>query len=102
MGWWTRGRTVRDATRVRARRARVARAAMVGCVLVAMPPDARGAGEGTVLRAVGWFKGKAEITAGRISCEIPEVQSAISEGSFTLGLWNTYGTQTIEYPDPAN
>jgi hypothetical protein len=26
---------------------------------------------GLVFRAVGWFKGKAEITAGRINCEIP-------------------------------
>jgi hypothetical protein len=52
-----------------------------------------------VFRAVGWFKGKAEITAGRINCEIPNVTNAISEGAFAMGLWNTYGVPTLYYPD---
>ena len=54
---------------------------------------------GTAFRAVGWFKGKSEITAGRINCEIPNVSNAISDGSFAMGLWNTYGSPTIYYPD---
>jgi len=57
---------------------------------------------GTVFRAVGWFKGKAEISADQIKCEIPTISSAIGEGSFALGLWNTYGRATIYYPDINN
>jgi hypothetical protein len=54
---------------------------------------------GVVFRAVGWFKGKGEITAGEIKCEIPSVSTAIAEGAFALGMWNTYGVPTIYYPD---
>ena len=57
---------------------------------------------GTVFRAVGWFKGKSEISADQIKCEIPTISSAIGEGSFALGLWNTYGRATIYYPDINN
>ena len=53
-------------------------------------------------RAVGWFKGKAEISAGDIKCEIPSVTSAIFEGAFAMGLWNTYGFQTLMFPDTSN
>jgi len=57
---------------------------------------------GTVFRAVGWFKGKSEISADQIKCEIPTTSSAIGEGSFALGLWNTFGRATIYYPDINN
>jgi len=57
---------------------------------------------GTVFRAVGWFKGKSEISQDQIKCEIPTVTSAIAEGSFAIGLWNTYGRDTIYYPDINN
>ena len=57
---------------------------------------------GTVFRAVGWFKGKAEISQDQIKCEIPTISSAIAEGAFAIGLWNTYGRDTIYYPDINN
>jgi hypothetical protein len=68
-------------------------------VLLGGTADADNNPNGMVFRAVGWFKGKAEITAGQIKCEIPSVTSAISEGAFSLGLWNTYGFPTLMYPD---
>jgi hypothetical protein len=74
-------------------------AAMVLMGLAAGPARADNNPNGVVFRAVGWFKGKAEITAGRINCEIPNVNNAISEGSFALGLWNTFGRQTVYFPD---
>ena len=67
--------------------------------LAAGPSRADNNPNGTVFRAVGWFKGKAEITQGRINCEIPNVSNAISEGSFGLGLWNTFGRPTLYFPD---
>jgi hypothetical protein len=57
---------------------------------------------GVVFRSVGFFKGKAEITAGEIKCEIPNVSTAITEGTFYIGLWNTYGIPTLFYPDINN
>jgi len=57
---------------------------------------------GIVFRAVGWFKGKAEITAGQIKCEIPTVTGAIADGAYSVGLWNTYGSQTLFFPDANN
>ena len=73
--------------------------AAVLTVLAATPGRADNNPNGMVFRAVGWFKGKAEITEGRINCEIPNVTNAISEGSFAMGLWNTFGQPTIYYPD---
>jgi hypothetical protein len=78
-----------------------------GSVMVAVLFIALSAGQGQannnpngmVFRAVGWFKGKAEIAEGKINCEIPNVTNAISEGAFAMGLWNTYGTPTLYYPD---
>lgn len=75
--------------------------AALGLAMVAMAGPARADNNpnGMSFRAVGWFKGKAEITAGQIKCEIPTVNSAISEGAFAMGLWNTFGVDTIYYPD---
>jgi hypothetical protein len=54
---------------------------------------------GISFRAVGWFRGKGEITQDSIKCEIPALGSAIADGAFSLGLWNTYGFKTIYFPD---
>jgi hypothetical protein len=54
---------------------------------------------GSVFRAVGFYKGKGEITAGEIKCDIPTVGSGIQDGAFSMGLWNTYGFQTLFFPD---
>ena len=71
-------------------------------VLAARTAEAGNNPNGIVFRAVGWFKGKAEITAGQIKCEIPSVTGAIPDGSFSVGLWNTYGSQTLFFPDTSN
>jgi hypothetical protein len=71
-------------------------------VVLAAPGRADNNPNGMSFRAVGWFKGKAEITQGRINCEIPNVSNAISEGSFVMGLWNTFGRPTLYFPDINN
>lgn len=57
---------------------------------------------GIVFRAVGWYKGKAEISENTIRCEVPTTSSAISDAGFSLGLWNTFGATTLGFPDINN
>jgi len=80
---------------------RTALAALVVLGLT-MPAGADNNPNGMAFRAVGWFKGKAEISAGDIKCEIPSTSSAIFEGAFAMGIWNTYGVQTLMFPDTSN
>ena len=54
---------------------------------------------GIAFRAVGWFKGKGNITLESIQCDIPTVSTAIGDGVFELGLWNTFGFDTVYFPD---
>jgi hypothetical protein len=68
-------------------------------VIVADAKFARAEELGLSFRAVGWARGKAEITEESIKCEIPTVSSAIVDGAFQMGLWNTYGFETIYFPD---
>jgi hypothetical protein len=77
-------------------------AALLGALLAAGPVWADNNVNGASFRAVGWFKGKAEITPGLIKCEIPDVISSIAEGSFAMGLWNTFGLPTLYFPDINN
>jgi hypothetical protein len=72
------------------------------CMLLAVGDARADAPDGLVLRAAGFVKGRAEITGDQIKCEVPTTTSAIVDGSFTLGLWNTYGSKTLFFPDPAN
>jgi hypothetical protein len=55
---------------------------------------------GAAFRAVGWVRGRSTVSAGVITCEVPTISSAIFEGFFAIGMWNTYGAQTLFYPDP--
>ena len=57
---------------------------------------------GIVFRAVGFAAGEAEISGSQIKCQIPDIQGAIREGLFSFGLWNTYGAQSLFYPDVNN
>ena len=54
---------------------------------------------GIVFRAVGFAAGEAEISGGQIKCKIPDVEGAIRDGAFQFGLWNTYGFQSLSFPD---
>ena len=47
-------------------------------------------------------RGKAEISANTIRCEIPTNSSAIADSAFSMGLWNTMGVPTLQFPDPNN
>jgi hypothetical protein len=62
-------------------------------------PAAAGSTDGLVLRAVGWYQGEANISQSSIRCQVPDVESAIADGLFTMGIWNTFGEQTIQFPD---
>jgi hypothetical protein len=57
---------------------------------------------GAAFRAVGWFRGRSNVSAGVITCEIPTITSGIAEGFYAMGMWNTYGLQTLFFPDPVN
>jgi len=74
-------------------------AAVVAIVLTAGAARAASNPNGSIFRATGWFKGKAQVSEGSVRCEIPTVTAAIPEGAFVLGLWNTYGEPLQYYPD---
>ena len=77
----------------------------IGAVLVAMlvaAGSATAGEDGLVLRALGIYQGKAEVSDEGIKCEIPTVTGAIVNNTFNMGLWNTYGFQTLFYPDINN
>jgi hypothetical protein len=76
-------------------------AAVAGVVLAAGVSQA-GQPNGLVLRAVGFFKGKEDITQDQIKCEVPTLDAAITDGNYNMGLWNTYGSQTLFFPDRNN
>src|SRR2546428_5625593 len=57
---------------------------------------------GMACRAAGWFRGKSQSRAEGITWGIPTVTSAIADGAFETGLWNTFGFQTIYFPDLNN
>jgi hypothetical protein len=76
------------------------RGLLVASVLVAsMTGGALADTDGLVLRSVGWYKGEASISADSITCEVPDVTGAISDGFFSMGLWNTFGEPTIQFPN---
>ncbi|HUE29970.1 MAG TPA: hypothetical protein VMR79_03800 [Verrucomicrobiae bacterium] len=57
---------------------------------------------GMVFRAAGWFRGKSQTSQQGITCEIPTLTTAIADGVFEQGLWNTFGFQTLYFPDVNN
>jgi len=54
---------------------------------------------GSAFRAVGWLRGKGEISEGSIKCEVPTIGAQIADGAFAMGLWNTYGEDTLYFPN---
>jgi hypothetical protein len=68
-------------------------------MLAAGPVHASNNPNGIVFRAVGFASGEAEISGGQIKCKIPDVEGAIRDGAFQFGLWNTYGFQSLSFPD---
>lgn len=78
---------------------RMLAAAVLAALLLAEVARADNNPNGMVFRAVGFFRGKGQITDTSIQCEIPTVTTAIADGVFEMGLWNTYGVNTIYFPD---
>ena len=74
-------------------------ALVAAVMLTAGPVHAGNNPNGIVFRAVGFASGEAEISGGQIKCEIPDIQSAIRDGAFSYGLWNTYGVESLFFPD---
>ena len=79
---------------------RIVRGLVVAGVLAASMTGQAVAGvDGLVLRAVGWYQGKASTSQDSVTCQVPTVDTAISDGFFTMGIWNTFGEQTLQFPD---
>lgn len=74
-------------------------ALVVAAVLAAGSARAGSNPNGVVFRAVGFAAGESEVSGGQIKCEIPDVTSAIRDGAYSFGLWNTFGFQSIAFPD---
>ena len=81
---------------------RIVRGLVVAGLLAVSMTGRAGAGNsaGLVLRAAGWWQGKASITQNSITCQVPALDNAISDGFFTMGIWNTFGEETLQFPDP--
>lgn len=76
---------------------------VVVALLVALaggPARADNNPNGIAFRAVGWYRGEPNITLSEIKCATPSVSSKIQEGSFAMGLWNTFGIPNFYFPDP--
>ena len=79
---------------------RVGMAAVLGLVVAAGSATAGNNPNGSVFTAVGFFKGEAQISEDSVTCEVPTLSTAIYDGFFAMGLWNTYGEQTLLFPNP--
>lgn len=73
---------------------------MLAMVLVAGP--VRAGDDGLVLRATGWYQGVASISEGTITCEIPNIENAFPDNTSVIGLSNSFGFETIYFPDFSN
>ena len=74
-------------------------ALVAAAMLAAGPVHASNNPNGVVFRAVGFAAGESEISGGQIKCKIPDIDGAIRDGAFQYGLWNTYGFQSLSFPD---
>jgi hypothetical protein len=62
---------------------------------------ARADNDGLVFRALGFYKGKENIS-DKIECEVPAQGVAIADATHSMGMWHTGLAPTIEFPDPTN
>jgi len=81
---------------------------LVAVVLTAtsLAAPAYGSNDGLSFRAMGFYKGVESISEDSITCEIPTVSTAIADGGFQMGMWNTFdlstAVETVSYPDAIN
>jgi hypothetical protein len=74
-------------------------AALLAVMAAAEVASADNNPNGVAFRAVGFFKGKSEVSEGQIKCDIPTIDSGLSDGSFAIGIWNTFGVPNLYFPD---
>jgi hypothetical protein len=58
--------------------------------------------DGLVFRALGFYRGKANVSDTSIECEVPTQGAAITDTTHSMGLWNTGRVPTTEFPDRSN
>jgi hypothetical protein len=74
------------------------RAALAAVTLVVgAGPAGAVTSDGLSLRAVGFFE--ATSSGSGQSCSVPTITEGVLVNSGTIGLWNTFGIPTIQYPD---
>jgi hypothetical protein len=71
-------------------------------VMLAGPVSANSNPNGISFRAVGWYQGLTSASSGTVTCTVPTLTTGVVDGAFSLGLWNTYGAQTLFFPDTSN
>jgi len=76
--------------------------ALLAALLAAGAARADNNPNGMAFRAVGFFQGTGAASSGTVTCTVPTVTSAIADGAFAMGLWNTYGFDTLFFPDTGN
>lgn len=75
----------------------IATAFVAGTLLA--PALALASDAGLVFRANGFYKGEEDISDDQIQCEVPVVGNAIADGNFQMGMWLTFRSQTISFPN---
>jgi hypothetical protein len=75
----------------------IATALVAGALLV--PTLALASNAGLVFRANGFYKGEEDISDDQIQCEVPVVGNAIVDGNYQMGMWLTFGSHTISFPN---
>lgn len=94
LGWWSSGPTQP--------RQRWLWVTILALALVSRAFVAAASTDGLVLHALGFYAGKGDVSSEQIKCEVPTVDTAIPDGAFAMGLWNSYGADTLFFPDQNN
>ena len=82
----------------------IIRGLAIAAVLSVLPagPAAASSTDALSFRLLGWYHGKEDISSDQIKCEIPNITDAIADSNYAIGLWNTYGSKTLFFPDINN
>src|SRR5256886_15623974 len=81
-----------------------ARTALAALIVLGLAMPARGDNNpnGMAFRAVGRFKGKAEISAGANQGEDPRRPTASFSGAFGVGAGEPHRVPPLSFPGPSN
>jgi hypothetical protein len=73
------------------------RAALAAIMLVAGTQVAGANEDGLSLRAVGFFDSTS--SGAGSACQVPTIDNGVPVSTDTIGLWDTFGVPTVQYPD---